>query len=198
MTLANKITSGRFFVTLLFLAALTVVALEQARLPRERLNLLYLLSFVLFLIAAGTDWVDGYFARKYGEVTHFGRIADPFVDKIIVCGAFTYFLEIDSLRAYFPAWLVVIVLAREFLVHGIRSVAEAQGIEFGANFLGKLKLVIQTFTVGTALWYASYLHGALWTRWLLVVSAGATLVVTVASGAVYVFAARKLFASDKV
>lgn len=198
MTLANKITTGRFFVTLVFLGALTWITVVQDRAARSSLNLLYLVTFVLFLVAAASDWVDGYVARKYGQVTHFGRIADPFVDKIIVCGALTYFIEIRSLKAFFPAWIVVIVLAREFLVHGIRSVAEAQGIEFGANFLGKLKMSLQAFTVGTALFYASYLHGVLWTKVLLVISVAATVVVTVASGAVYVFSARKLFASDKV
>lgn len=198
MTLANKITSARFFVTLVYLGALTVVVAEQGRIPTDRLNGIYLVSFVLFLLAAGSDWIDGYFARKYGQVTHFGRIADPFVDKIIVCGSLTFFLSIEPLRDYFPAWLVVIVLGREFLVHGIRSVAEAQGIAFGANFLGKVKLVVQAFTVGTALWAASYLHGVRWTQWLLIASVGATLVVTVASGAVYVVAARKLFTGPRI
>lgn len=199
MTLANKVTSARFFVTLIYLGGLTVAVAGQNRnWPQERLNLVYLISFVLFLLAAGSDWLDGYFARKYGQITHFGRIADPFVDKIIVCGSLTYFLSIRPLEPYFPAWLVVVVLAREFLVHGIRSVAEAQGIEFGANFLGKVKLVVQAFTVGTALWVASYLQGAVWARWLLIASVAATLVVTVASGAVYVGAARKLFAGSRV
>lgn len=198
MTLANKITSARFFVTLVYLGALTLIVAVQGETTADRLHGIYLASFVLFLLAAGSDWIDGYFARKYGEVTHFGRIADPFVDKIIVCGSLTFFLSIEPLRSYFPAWLVVIVLAREFLVHGIRSVAEAQGIAFGANFLGKVKLCVQAFTVGTALWAASYLHGVRWTHWLLIVSVGATLLVTVASGAVYVVAARKLFSGPRI
>ena len=83
-------------------------------------------------------------------------------------------------------------------MHGIRSVAEAEGIEFGANFLGKLKFVIQAITVGTALWYASYLHDVIWAKWLLVVAVVAAGLITVASGLVYIVQARKLFTSDKV
>lgn len=194
MTLANKITISRFFVTLLFLAFLTWIVSLQPRVP----NFLYLVTFIVYFLAAASDWLDGYVARKYKEVTHFGRIADPFVDKIIICGALIYFLSIKNLAPFFPAELVVVVMAREFLVHGIRSVAEAQGIEFGANWLGKLKFNVQAFTVGTALWYASYLHRVGWTKFLLVISVIATAVITVASGAVYVWQARKLFSGHRV
>ncbi len=198
MTAANKITTGRFFLSIVYLGILTVAIHKRETWPDATWNLTLLAAFIFFLIAAATDWVDGYIARKYGEVTHFGRIADPFVDKIIICGSLTYFLSIEPLRPFFPAWLVAIVLGREFLVHGIRSVAEAEGIEFGANFLGKLKFVVQAVAVGTALWYASYLHGVTWTKWLLVATVAATFLITVASGAVYMVQARKLFTGDKV
>jgi CDP-diacylglycerol--glycerol-3-phosphate 3-phosphatidyltransferase len=198
MTLANKITSARFFVTLIYFGVLTYIIAEYKHLTVDRRNFLLDIAFALFFVAAASDWLDGYFARKYGEVTHFGRIADPFVDKIIVCGSFTYFLSLEPLPGVFPAWFVMLILAREFLVHGIRSVAEAQGIEFGANFLGKTKLVVQAFTVGTGLWYASHLRGVSWTEFLAHLSMWATLLVTVISGAVYVVQARRVFASSKV
>ncbi len=198
MTSANKITTGRFFLSIIYLGILTYAISKKDSWDMDSWNSALLAAFCLYFVAAATDWVDGYVARKYGEVTHFGRIADPFVDKIIVCGSLTFFLSIEPLTPFFPAWLVAIVLGREFLVHGIRAVAEAEGIEFGANFLGKLKFVVQAFTVGTALWYASYLHGVVWVKWLLVVSVVATGLITVASGLVYVIQARKLFTSDKV
>lgn len=198
MTLANRITTARFFVTLVYFGVLTYIVAEFKNLSTDRRNLLLDVSFGLFLLAAGSDWLDGYFARKYGEVTHFGRIADPFVDKIIVCGSFTYFLSLPPLPEIFRAWFVMAILAREFLVHGIRSVAEAQGIEFGANFLGKTKLVVQACTVGTGLWVASHLRGVPWTVFLAHLSMWVTLLVTVVSGAVYVIQARRVFASSKV
>lgn len=198
MTAANKITMGRFFLSILYLGILTVAISRREEWSPASWNLALLAAFVLFLVAAATDWVDGYVARKYGQVTHFGRIADPFVDKIIICGSLTFFLSIEPLTPFFPAWLVAIVLGREFLVHGIRSVAEAEGIEFGANFLGKLKFVVQAVAVGTALWYASYLHGIIWVKWLLVATVVATGLITVVSGMVYVIEARKLFTSDRV
>ena len=198
MTAANKITTGRFFLGIIYLGILTYAIHRKEDWPTETWNLALLFAFVFFLIAAATDWVDGHIARKYGQVTHFGRIADPFVDKIIICGSLTFFLSMEPLTPFFPAWLVAIVLGREFLVHGIRSVAEAEGIEFGANYFGKIKFVVQSITVGTALWYASYLHGAIWMKWLLVVSVVATGLITVLSGLVYIVQARKLFTGDKV
>jgi len=198
MTAANKITTGRFFLSIIYLGILTYAISKKESWDIATWNLAVLIAFVLFFIAAASDWVDGYIARKYGEVTHFGRIADPFVDKIIVCGSLTFFLSMEPLAPYFPAWLVAIVLGREFLVHGIRAVAEAEGIEFGANFLGKLKFVVQAITVGTALWYASYLHGVIWAKWVLVVAVVATGLITVLSGLVYIFQARKLFTGNKI
>src|SRR4051812_823464 len=86
----------------------------------------YLTSLVLFAIAAGTDWVDGFYARRYGQITQLGRILDPFADKIIICGTFTFLAAVPPVQ--FPnhwldfsaseiwAWMAVIVIAREILV----------------------------------------------------------------------------------
>ena len=84
----------------------------------------YWASFVLFVIAAGTDWLDGYFARKYGLVTTLGRILDPFADKVIVCGTFIYLVSIPATIAVpwgLRAWMVVVMVGRELLVTALRS-----------------------------------------------------------------------------
>ena len=190
MTLANKVTTGRFFLSLFYFLLLSFVAYGVFVHHR---SLLLDFAFTLYVIISLGDILDGYLARKYKQVTLFGRIADPFVDKIAVCGSFVFFVTIAPLSGIFRAWFVVVVLAREFLVQGIRSAAEASGIPFPATFWGKLKAFIQNVTVGTSLVYASHFVGVLWAEWLTIGLMWLTLAITVVSGAVYVAHARKLF-----
>ena len=190
MTLANKVTTGRFFLSLFYFLLLSFVAYGAFVSHR---SLLLDLAFTLYVIISLGDILDGYLARKYKQVTLFGRIADPFVDKIAVCGSFVFFITIAPLSGIFRAWFVVVVLAREFLVQGIRSAAEASGIPFPATFWGKLKAFIQNVTVGTSLVYASHFVGVTWAEWLTIGLMWLTLAITVVSGAVYVAHARKLF-----
>ena len=90
----------------------------------------YLAAFVVFLVAASTDWVDGYLARRYGLVTTLGRILDPFADKIIVCGSFIFLAAIPELQQYVQPWMVVVIVGRELLVTALRSFLEQQGADF--------------------------------------------------------------------
>jgi CDP-diacylglycerol--glycerol-3-phosphate 3-phosphatidyltransferase len=191
MTLANRITSVRFFLCILYYVLLSLMT----RKPDVQLMSA---AFVLFQIIAWSDMLDGYIARKYGQVTHFGRIADPLVDKILVCGSFIFFLTIDPLDRYFTAWFAVVVLGREFLVSGIRGAAEAAGIPFGANFWGKAKTFIQNVTVGWGLGFTAWTQDAAWTEIALRILVWVTLAATVVSGATYVVEARRLFRSGRV
>ncbi len=104
---------------------------------------------VLFLIAAATDFLDGYIARRYGLVTPLGRILDPFADKIIICGAFVFLLSVGGSESEsgITAWIVVVVLAREMFVTSLRGFLEQRGQDFSAVFSGKLKMVLQCATV---------------------------------------------------
>ena len=105
----------------------------------------YLAALLVFAVAAGTDWLDGYWARKYNQVTQLGRILDPFVDKFIICGAFIFLVaEPDS---GISAWMAVVVVSRELLVTVIRGFLEQQGADFSAQLSGKLKMVLQCFAV---------------------------------------------------
>src|SRR6185503_19719290 len=98
----------------------------------------YLTSLVLFVIAASTDWLDGYWARKYGQVTNLGRILDPFVDKIIICGTFIFLVAVPGSGV--QAWMVVVIVGRELLVTALRSYLEGEGADFSAKMSGKLKM----------------------------------------------------------
>jgi CDP-diacylglycerol--glycerol-3-phosphate 3-phosphatidyltransferase len=103
-------------------------------------------SAVLFAVAAATDFLDGYIARKYGLVTTLGRILDPFVDKIIVCGAFVFLLE-KSGASGVNSWMVMAVIGREMFVTGLRSFLEQSGQDFSATWSGKIKMALQCVAV---------------------------------------------------
>jgi CDP-diacylglycerol--glycerol-3-phosphate 3-phosphatidyltransferase len=196
MTLANKVTSLRFLLCIVYYFLLSLLVRETVTPEARRLYLN--LSFVLFLVIAFGDLLDGYLARKYQQVTHFGRIADPLVDKILVCGSFIFFLKIDPLPKIFTAWFAVVVLGREFLVSGIRGAAEAAGIPFGATFWGKQKTLVQNAAVGTGLGYAAYFASTAWAETLATGLMWLTLVSTLVSGAAYVMDARRLLGSERI
>jgi CDP-diacylglycerol--glycerol-3-phosphate 3-phosphatidyltransferase len=96
---------------------------------------------LVFVLAAITDWLDGYLARKQGLTSTLGRNFDPLVDKVLICGAYTFLLPVaDSGLA---AWMVTLVVARELIITSLRSFLENQGARFGADWLGKIKMVLQ-------------------------------------------------------
>ena len=132
-----------------------LIALESANWGNRRLLLLDI-SIVLFLLCAGTDWLDGYFARKYNAITVFGRIADPMVDKILICGSFVFLAGLPETQNFIYPWIAVLVLAREFMIDGIRGFIESQGIPFPSLWGGKLKMGFQCAAVAVTLVYVSH------------------------------------------
>jgi len=152
----------------------------------------YQTSLVLFLIAAGTDWLDGYWARKYGQVTILGRIFDPFVDKVIVCGTFI-FLAAEPLSGIRP-WMVVLIVGRELLVTALRGFLEGEGADFSAAMSGKLKMVFQCAAAAMSMYALSSDATARpeWFAGLLQVAVGAAVVLTAYSGVAYITAAARL------
>lgn len=191
----NRITLLRFVGSLVLFAILERVGDELDE------SALYAgLAFWLFLTIAATDYLDGYLARRGNLITSFGRIADPFVDKVLVIGAMVYLAVLDWSNQWFPAWIVVVVVAREFLVTGIRGYVESQGLAFPADWFGKVKMIVQCIAIGVALG----IHAFDWPaplRRLLEVSAYVfvygTLLTTVGSGTSYVLKTRKLLLSGK-
>lgn len=113
----------------------------------------WLAALVVFVAAAITDWLDGYFARKAGLVSSLGRVYDPLVDKVLTGGAFIFLME--EPQAGFNAWMVTIIIAREFIVTGLRGFLEEHGVSFGADRLGKLKMLLQCVAIG---WVFLFLH----------------------------------------
>ncbi len=112
----------------------------------------WITSSFLFVFAASTDALDGWLARRFGQVTRLGRILDPFVDKIIVGGAFLFLLAADGARSSgVTAWMVIIVIGREMFVSSLRGFLEQHDHDFSANFTGKAKMVIQCMAITVAL-----------------------------------------------
>ncbi len=101
----------------------------------------WLAGLLLFLVAAFTDWLDGWWARRYGPLTLVGRNLDTVTDKVLVCGTFVYLAPVPE--AGIPTWAAVLVLSRELLVTAVRGVIEATGQKFGADWFGKLKMGFQ-------------------------------------------------------
>ncbi len=102
-------------------------------------------SAVVFIVAASTDFLDGYLARKYGQITTLGRIMDPFVDKLIICGAFLFLLGKPT--SGISPWVAFIVMAREMFITSLRAFLEQHGRDFSAKFWGKLKMLLQCIAV---------------------------------------------------
>ena len=132
MNWANRLTISRLILTVLFVAMLNC-AWPYARTA----------AFIIFLIAGVTDFVDGEIARRYGIITNFGKLMDPLVDKIMMAAAFISLVPMGAI----PAWAATTVVAREFLITGLRLMASARGQVLPAERLGKHKTSWQIMTV---------------------------------------------------
>ncbi|MCF6314175.1 MAG: CDP-diacylglycerol--glycerol-3-phosphate 3-phosphatidyltransferase [Verrucomicrobiales bacterium] len=136
MNLPNQLTIGRLFLTAFFVAALSL------DFPYAKTA-----ALLLFSIAAITDFLDGYLARKHNLITDFGKLMDPLADKVLMASGFVMLCSMESTRSLFPAWIVIAILAREFMVTGLRLVAAAEGKVLAAEKLGKHKTIWQIITV---------------------------------------------------
>lgn len=174
MNLPNKLTLIRILLIPAFIVLL--------------INGYYYTSAILFVIAASTDALDGHIARKYNLITNFGKIMDPLADKLLVTSALICLVELGDI----PGWMVIVILAREFTITGLRAVAAGEGVVIAAGKSGKIKTVLQMtaltvlllknwpFSIFTALPIGDYL---LW----------AAVIMTIYSGAEYIIENRKIF-----
>jgi len=133
MNLPNQLTVARLALTLVFVGVLSIDGLPHAG----------TIALAVFSIAAYTDLLDGQIARARNLITNFGKLMDPLADKVLMCAGFVMLCE----EGFIPAWIVVLILAREFLVTGLRLVASAEGIVLAAENLGKYKTTFQIITV---------------------------------------------------
>ena len=197
MNLPNKLTVFRFVLTALFLWALfSPIRYHDT------------LALVLFSLAGATDFLDGQLARRRGLITNFGILMDPLADKIMTCSAFIAFVESTHQTAQPPvtveAWMVIIIVARELAITGMRLLAASKNIVIAADNLGKLKTVFQIVTIIALLvtdaanewspwlqnlfqpWVARFAQIALWV----------TVALTAVSGLIYLWRNRAVYLSD--
>jgi len=136
MNIPNKITISRillipfFVIVMMFDFGWGTLTLFGAELPIH-----HFIGALIFILASTTDWVDGYYARKYNLVTTFGKFLDPLADKLLVSAAFILMVELDMA----PAWVIIIIISREFAVTGLRLILAGGGEVVAANQLGKIK-----------------------------------------------------------
>lgn len=171
----NRITLSRLLLAIVFFVFLSYRYFDTA--------------LAIFFVAVVTDWFDGYYARKWGLLTDLGRIVDPFVDKVIICGGFIIFVHIAN--DVVSPWMVIVIVAREFLVSSIRGFSESKGVKFASNIWGKTKMVIQSGTICTMIAYQAHFKGIGWIDYMVYAFIWITVIVTIASGITYVFSARK-------
>lgn len=140
----NKITISRIFLIPLFMIFLLApIDLGKLLIVGYELPIAHLIGALLFILAASTDWLDGYYARKYNLVTNFGKFLDPLADKLLMTAALIALVQL----MFLPAWIAILIISREFAVTGIRLVAAADGLVIAASNLGKWKTVFQIIAV---------------------------------------------------
>jgi len=173
--LPNRITLSRLLLAIVFFVFLS--------------HRYFNVALGIFFVAVVTDWLDGYLARKWDLSTDLGRIVDPFVDKVIICGAFIIFIHIA--KDVIAPWMVIVIVAREFFVSSIRGFSESKGVKFASNIWGKTKMFIQSWTICALILYYAYFENIGWAEYMVCVFMWITIVVTVASGITYVYSAKK-------
>lgn len=195
MNLPNKLTVSRFGLTAAFL-----VAFFCERIPYNETA-----ALVLFCLGGITDFLDGEIARRRKLITNFGILMDPLADKILVCSAFIAFVE----RGLVEAWMVVIIVGRELAITGLRLLAASQNRVLAAESFGKHKTISQITTVIATLVLVSHaqwgafgtlftfpINGKAWAWWFTEIAKWLTVVLTVFSGAMYLWRNRALYLDE--
>ena len=202
LTILRLVIAAGFFATI----SLSVLRGEGHEASRQ---LWGNIAVGLFIIAAATDALDGHLARKWGVVSDFGRIMDPFCDKVLVLGTVAYLAsprfavidpdgQVSGMTTGIWAWMVVVIISRELLVTAIRGVVEARGITFGADWWGKSKMILQSIAAPFCLFVAvnpSIMAMPIFTR-MQTGLVWATVAVTALSAIPYILRARTLLATD--
>lgn len=135
MNLPNKLTTLRVIMIPFFVFFLLWQNGEN--------RTLRMIALALFIIASLTDLLDGKIARKYNLVTNFGKFMDPLADKLLVCSALICLIELNAL----PAWMVIVIISREFIISGFRLIASDNGVVIAASYWGKFKTTFQMVSV---------------------------------------------------
>lgn len=165
MNLPNFLTLLRIFFVPMLVAALVQ---ENLHLEIRGFTLTNeLLALTIFLAAAGTDFVDGYLARRWDQITTVGTLLDPIADKLLISAALIALVQVDQV----PGWIAIIIIAREFAVTGLRSIAAVEGYTIRASELGKTKMMLQVLAISlvmVAVPWPAYRSLAIWSLWVVV------------------------------
>jgi len=197
MNLPNKLTVSRFVLTVLFLWALfSPIRFNDT------------VALVLFSLAGFTDFLDGRIARKRGLITNFGILMDPLADKVLICSAFVAFVETTHLNATAPvkvaAWMVIVIVARELTITGLRLLAASKNVVLAAENFGKHKTISQIVAINALLvvdacneWPARLQTFFLsWVPLFAEIMLWVAVVLTATSGAIYLWRNRAIYMSD--
>ncbi|WP_317889857.1 CDP-diacylglycerol--glycerol-3-phosphate 3-phosphatidyltransferase [Sutcliffiella deserti] len=192
MNLPNKITVSRIILIPVFLI-LMLAPLDFGQLVIGEASIPYthLIGAIIFIIASITDWVDGYYARKYNLVTNLGKFLDPLADKLLVSAALIALVELQLA----PAWIVIVIISREFAVTGLRLILAGEGEVVAANMLGKIKTWAQIIAVSALL-----LHNIPFVFLSIpfdIISLWVAMIFTVVSGWDYFYKNRSAFLHSK-
>jgi CDP-diacylglycerol---glycerol-3-phosphate 3-phosphatidyltransferase len=155
-SLPNRLTLARVALAGVFFAVLSSHRLQPGVSPADP-DLRLLLAAVVFIVAAATDALDGFLARRWRVESVFGRIMDPFADKLLVLGGFVFLagpaftLETQRQGSGVDPWMVVVIIARELLITSLRAAVESRGVSFAATLSGKLKMILQSACIPAVL-----------------------------------------------
>ena len=212
MNLPTKITFSRIIATVLLIVTLFVLSLipnlSTPELGNTRINLVFLIIFVFFVIASYTDHLDGKLARKNNQVTDLGKFLDPVADKLLVSSMLIFLCSPTfapynvEQRLFFPVWCVIIMVARDTVVDALRFIAAQKGTVIAANIFGKLKTVLQMVAIGAVLlndFPFHYLYPNNNNPYLTVTAflVYAATTVSFISGVIYVYQNRNAFLKEK-
>ncbi len=212
MNLPTKITFSRIIATVLLIVTLFVLSLipnlSTPELGNTRINLIFLIIFVFFVIASYTDHLDGKLARKNNQVTDLGKFLDPVADKLLVSSMLIFLCSPTfapynvEQRLFFPVWCVIIMVARDTVVDALRFIAAQKGTVIAANIFGKLKTVLQMVAIALVLlndFPFHYLYPNNTNPYLTVTAfiVYAATIVSFISGVIYVYQNRKAFLKEK-
>ena len=212
MNLPTKITFSRIIATVILIVTLFVLSLipnlSTPELGNTRINLVFLIIFVFFVIASYTDHLDGKLARKNNQVTDLGKFLDPVADKLLVSSMLIFLCSPTfapynvEQRLFFPVWCVIIMVARDTVVDALRFIAAQKGTVIAANIFGKLKTVLQMVAIGAVLlndFPFHYMYPNNYNPYLTVTAflVYAATIVSFISGVIYVYQNRNAFIDKK-
>ncbi len=187
MTAANALTVLRLVLAFILFGLLAIVNESPLEVPDGMTLFVGGTIAVLFLVTLLTDLLDGYLARKWGSESWFGRMADPLVDKVLICGMLVMLLGFprERVQDVLREWMVVLVVSRELLIQGVRSAMEKHGFDFPAMIWGKLKMAVQSLTIFLLLIYGLVADRTSWFDLTISTLVWLMVIVTLLSAVMY-------------